>query len=66
MIDEFNIGPVLRSDLLRYLAARSEERARLIGELVERNPGMADLLADLETEDGLRARFEIELLRQTN
>jgi len=46
------------------LAATSEERARLIGELTHRNPGMADLaLADLEADDGLRARFEIELLR---
>ena len=53
----------LRRDLLRYLGGTSEERARLIGELTWRNPAMADLLADLEADDDLRARFEIELLR---
>jgi hypothetical protein len=53
----------LRRDLLRYLAATSEERARLIGELTWRNPGIADLLVDLEADEDLRARFEIELLR---
>jgi hypothetical protein len=52
-----------RRDLLRYLAATSAERARLIGELVERNPGMADVLADLEADEDLPARFEIELIR---
>jgi hypothetical protein len=52
-----------RRDLLRYLAATSGERARLIGELVERSPGIADLLIDLEADDDLRARFEVELLR---
>ncbi|MGI8615691.1 MAG: hypothetical protein ACR2L4_02755 [Actinomycetota bacterium] len=51
-----------RRDLLRYLAATSEERTRLIGELVDRNPGMADSLIELEGDDDLRARFEIELL----
>jgi hypothetical protein len=40
----------LRHELLRYLAATSQDRARLIGELTERNPGMADLLLDLETD----------------
>jgi hypothetical protein len=34
----------------RYFAATSEERARLIGQLVERNPGMATILIDLEAE----------------
>ena len=53
----------LRRELLRYLSATSEERARLIGELTQRNPGMADLLADLEVNDTLRDRFERELLR---
>jgi hypothetical protein len=52
----------LRRDLLRYLAGTSGERARVIGELTERNPGLADLLADLEADHDLRARFEIELL----
>lgn len=49
-------------DLIRYLLATSAERARIIGELTERNPGMADLLADLEADDDLRAKLEIELL----
>jgi hypothetical protein len=53
----------LRRELLDYLSARSEERARLIGELTQRNAGMADLLADLEANDTLRDRFELELLR---
>ena len=56
------LTPDLRRDLLRYLAATSEERARLIGELVERNPGMGSLLMDLEADDDLRTRFEIGLL----
>lgn len=53
----------LRRELLAYLSATSEERARLVGELIQRNPGMADLLADLEVDDTLRDRFELELLR---
>jgi hypothetical protein len=35
----------LRREVLDYLSATSEERARLIGELTQRNAGMADLLA---------------------
>jgi hypothetical protein len=53
----------LRRELLSYLSATSEERARLIGELTQRNPGMADLLADLEANDTPRDRFELEVLR---
>lgn len=62
-MDASTVSPELRRDLLRYLAATSEERARLIGELVKRNPGMATALVDLEADADLRARFEIELLR---
>jgi hypothetical protein len=58
------VSEQLRRNLLRYLAATSEERARLIGELTSRNPSIADLLIDLEADDDLRARFEIELLDQ--
>jgi hypothetical protein len=58
-----NLTPELRRDLLRFLGATSGERARLIGELAQRNPGMADLLIDLEGDDDLRARFEVDLLR---
>jgi hypothetical protein len=57
------VSESLRRDLLRYLGASSGERARLIGELTWRKPGLADLLTDLEADDDLRARFEIELLR---
>jgi hypothetical protein len=53
----------LRRDLLSYLSATSEERARLIGELTQRNSGMADLLVDLEANATMRDRFELELLR---
>jgi hypothetical protein len=35
----------------------------VIGELVQRNPGMADVPMDLEADDVLRMRLEIELLR---
>ena len=47
--------------LLAYLFCTSPDRARLIAELIERNPGIADLLMDLEAEDDLRAKLEIEL-----
>ena len=57
-----DIAPELRDGFIRYLFATSHERARIIGELTERNPGMADLLTDLEADDDLRARFEMELL----
>ena len=53
--------PALRDDLLAYLLCTSPDRARLIAELTERNPGMADLL-DLEADDDMRAKLEIELL----
>jgi hypothetical protein len=54
---------VSRRDLLTYLGATSEDRARLIGDLVWRNPAMADFLVDLEADDNLRTRVEIELPR---
>ena len=56
------LTPELRRDLLRYLAATSEKRARLIGELVERDPRMGSLLMDLEADDDLRAGFDMQLL----
>jgi hypothetical protein len=59
-----DIPAKLRDNLIRYLLATSTERARVIGELSERNPGMADLLMELEADDDLRARFEIELLNR--
>jgi hypothetical protein len=48
--------------LITYLFCTSPDRARLIAELMARNPGIGDLLIDLEADDDLRARFEIELL----
>ncbi len=58
------IPPALRDDLLTYLFCTSPDRARIIAELLVRNPGMDGLLADLEADDDLRARLEIELLAQ--
>ena len=57
------ISPLLRRDLLRYLQATSSERAKLLSNLFESNPGMAEVLADLEADDDLRMRFEVELLK---
>jgi hypothetical protein len=54
----------LRDDLITYLFCTSPERARIISELVERNPGIADLLMDLEADEELRAKFEISLLTE--
>ena len=57
-----DISPALRDDLLTYLFCTSPERARLIAELTARNPGITDLLMDLEADDDMRAKLEIELL----
>jgi hypothetical protein len=65
-VDPNRLPEPLRHELLRYLGATSQDRARLIGQLTERNPGMADLLLDLEADDDLRTRFEIELLRSVD
>ncbi len=57
-----DISPAPRDDLLAYLLCKSADRARLIAELIERNPGAADLLMDLEVDDDLRAKLELALL----
>jgi hypothetical protein len=57
-----DLGEDLRRDLLEYLMATSEERARLIGDLIWGNPAMAGFLIDFEADDDLRTRVEIELL----
>ena len=57
-----DISPALRDDLLAYLLCTSPDRARLIAELTTRNPGIAELLMDLEADDDVRAKLEIELL----
>jgi hypothetical protein len=49
----------LRDELLTYLCCTSPDRARIIAELLLRNPGMSELLADLEADDVLRAKLEI-------
>ena len=51
-------GP-LRRELLAYLLSTSFERAQLY----QSRPEMAELLAELEADDDLRARFEIALLK---
>jgi len=40
----------LRDDLITYLFCDSPDRARIVAELLVRNPGMGDLLADLEAD----------------
>ncbi len=53
----------LRGNLVTYLLASSAERARIISELAERNPGMAEILIDLEADDDLRMAFELDLMQ---
>jgi hypothetical protein len=65
-VEASQLSEQMRRELLRYLGATLQDRARLIGELTERNPGIADLLLDLEADDDLRIRFEIELLRSVS
>jgi hypothetical protein len=57
-----DIPPALRDDLIAYLLCDSPDRARIIADLATKNPGMADLLIDLEADDDLKARLEIQLL----
>lgn len=57
-----DIPLALRDDLITYLFCSSPDRAHIIAELLVRNPGLEELLADLEADDDLRARLEIELL----
>lgn len=45
---------------------RRRGRARIIGELTARNPGMADLLIELEADNDLSARFEIGVLNRSS
>ena len=61
-MDVGDLGEGLRRDLLTYPSATSYQRARLIGDLVWRNPAMAAFLVDLEADDDMRAEVEIELL----
>lgn len=56
------IPPALRDDLVTYLSWSSSDRARIVAELLVRNPGLGELLAELEADDDLRAQFEIEPL----
>ena len=54
----------IRRELLRVLFSTSQERARVIARLFAHAPTrtLAGLLADLEGDEDLRARVEIELL----
>jgi hypothetical protein len=54
----------IRRELLRVLFSTSQERARVIARLFAhaQTRALADLLADLEGDEDLRARVEIELL----
>ncbi|MGZ8631681.1 MAG: hypothetical protein ACXWZF_12060 [Actinomycetota bacterium] len=45
MSSSANIPPALRDDLLTFLFCTSPDRARIIAELLVRNPGIGDLLA---------------------
>jgi hypothetical protein len=60
-----DIPEPLREELLRYLLAPSANRAQIIAGLSRRNRGMAEILMDLESDDELRARFEMALLGAT-
>jgi hypothetical protein len=42
--------PALRDDLITYLFCTSPDRARIIAELMARNPGIGDLLIELEAD----------------
>jgi hypothetical protein len=65
MTEVEEIPEPLRRDLLRHLLKTCANRATIIGELTHRNPGMAEILMELETDDDLRARFEMELLNRS-
>jgi len=52
MIDQIPLA--LRDDLLTYLFCTSPDRARVIADLFLRDPGIGDLLADLEADDDPR------------
>ena len=61
MSDMNDIPESRRSDLLRYAQASSAERARLLEDLLEKNPGMAGIVAELEAYEELHWRFEVAL-----
>ena len=60
-MDRSEMTPELRRDLLRYLGKTSAERARVIAELAERTPKVAEIFMDLEADDHVRTLFEIAL-----
>jgi hypothetical protein len=55
---------VIKSSRSSGERSRGPDRARIISELVVRNPGIGGLLVELEADDDLRARFEMELLNR--
>jgi hypothetical protein len=60
-----DIPPGLRDHLIAFLLCDSPDRARIISELLQWNLSMDDLLMDLESDDDLRTRLEMELLGQS-
>jgi len=50
------IPDALRDDLITYLFCSSPNRSHMVAELLVRNPGPGELLADLEGDDDLRTR----------
>jgi hypothetical protein len=60
-----DIPPGLRDYLIAFLLCDSPDRARIISELLQWNLSMDDLLMDLESDDDLRTRLEMELLGQS-
>jgi hypothetical protein len=51
MTDARSLPDPLRRELLDYLLGTSGERAGMIAKLCERNPGVANLLMELEADD---------------
>lgn len=64
LTDIHSLPDPLRRELLEYLLGTSSERATMIAKLSERNPDMTDLLMDLEADDELRTRLEMDLLNR--
>jgi hypothetical protein len=57
-----NLSPELRTELLGYLAATSEERAQVIHRIFPLNKALGEILIDLEANEDLRMLFHLQLL----
>jgi hypothetical protein len=58
-----DVPPALRDDLLAYLLCDSSDRAWIIARVDGTEPRHRRVADDLEADDDLRAKVEIELLR---